>query len=323
MKELTEQEIQDIRDNPNIVNWYNVSKHKKLSEGFIKEFQDKIYWEWIFQDQKLSEEFIREFKDKVYWRDISICQELSEGFIKEFQDEVDWWYISEYQKLSEVFIKEFQHKVNWEMVSFCQKLSEGFIREFQDKVDWWLVSFYQKLSEGFIREFQDKVNWGYISVFQKLSEEFIKEFQDKVDWKSISIYQKLSKEFMKEFNIEEPKDSFMYKDKEWKRDYILKNTNYEIIDDKVIAYKSCRSNGYSKFNFQYHYEVGKEYEAHADFNCNNKDSFGLSAWTKEKALEYCSEKLFKVSIDLEDLACIVYEGKKIRATKIKILEEIK
>jgi intein-encoded DNA endonuclease-like protein len=300
MKELTEEDIQDIRNNPDKVNWENISQCQKLSEVFIREFKDKVCWIYISGFQKLSEEFIREFKDKV-----------------------DWIYISGFQKLSEEFIREFKDKVDWIYISYKQKLSEDFIIEFQDKVRWNYISIHQKLSEDFIREFQDKVDWYYISKYQKLSEKFVIEFQDKIDWNYISQYQKLSKAFMKEFNIEEPQDSFMYKDKEWKRDYILKNTNYEVIDDKVIAYKSCRYDGYSKFNFQYHYEVGKEYEAHADFNCKNENSFGLSAWTKEKALEYCSEKIFKVSIDLDDLACIVYNGKKIRAAKIKILEEIK
>jgi hypothetical protein len=196
------------------------------------------------------------------------------------------------------------------------------IRKNPEEVDWVWISQYQKLSEEFIREFSKKVYWGYISEYQKLSEEFIREFSDKVDWYNISEYQKLSKGFIREYKLVLPENSFMYKDKEWKREYILNNTNYEIIGDKVIAYKSCRSDGYSKFNFQYQYEEGKEYESHADYNQENKNSFGLSAWDKEGAKGYCSEKLFKVEIDLEDLACIVHEGKKIRATKIKILEEI-
>ncbi|MFW9879120.1 MAG: hypothetical protein ACFFG0_39075, partial [Candidatus Thorarchaeota archaeon] len=87
--------------------------------------------------------------------------------------------------------------------------------------------------------------------------------------------------------------------------------------------KSCRSDGYSCFNFQYKYEEGKEYESHADYNANNDNSFGLSAWTKEKALDYHNKgKLFKVDIDIDDVACIVQEGNKIRAKKLKILEEI-
>ena len=141
------------------VNWYNISLCQKLSEDFIREFQDKINWDLISEFQKLSEEFIREFQVKF-----------------------DWFYISEYQKLSEEFIREFQDKVDWYNISECQKLSEEFIREFQDKVYWDNISKCQKLSEDFIREFQDKVYWSNILLFQNLSEDFIYEFKDKITW---------------------------------------------------------------------------------------------------------------------------------------------
>ena len=141
----------------------------------------KGQWEDISECQKLSELFIREYQDKVDWYWISEYQKLSELFIREFQDKVNWSCISEYQKLSELFIREFQDKVDWCWISMCQKLSESFIREFQDKVNWAGISSHQKLSEPFIREFQDKVYWWYISKHQKLSNEFIEEFKDRLD----------------------------------------------------------------------------------------------------------------------------------------------
>ena len=47
--------------------------------------------------QKLSEEFIKEFQNKVDWSNISMYQKLSEEFIKEFKLEIDrdnWFYKS-------------------------------------------------------------------------------------------------------------------------------------------------------------------------------------------------------------------------------------
>ena len=49
----------------NNVNWYDISYFYKLSENFIREFQDKVHWVHISYKQELSENFIREFKDKV------------------------------------------------------------------------------------------------------------------------------------------------------------------------------------------------------------------------------------------------------------------
>ena len=148
------------------VNWHRISSCQKLSEKFIREFQDKIIWDLISEFQKLSEEFIREFQVKFDWFYISKYQKFSENFIREFQDKVYWFYISKYQKLSEKFIREFKDKIDWVCISVFQKLSENFIREFQDKVDWDFVSSYQKLSDNFIENFKltiDEDNWLYKS----------------------------------------------------------------------------------------------------------------------------------------------------------------
>ena len=311
-----------------------------LNEQYIMHNYKKIDINKLLTYQSFSEDFIRscneEFlRDKshpikktkilnsISWYYISEYQKLSEDFIREFSNKVDWEQISKYQKLSETFIREFSNEVNWYNISKYQILSEEFIREFSDKVCWVYISWFQKLSEEFIVEHSDKLYWEFISIYQKLSEKFIRENSNKVNWKHVSKHQKLNEEFIREYNLTIPNYCWLYKDKEFKREYIKNNTSYEIVGDKVIAYKTCRSDGYSVFNFQYHYETGKEYEAHADYNTDEPSSFGLSAWTKEKALEYYSKgKLFKVEIDLEDIAAIVHEGKKIRASKIKILEEI-
>ena len=71
--------------------WREISECQKLSEDFIREFQDKVSWYWISECQKLSEDFILEFQDKVHWcRDwILKYQKLSNEFIEEFKDRLD------------------------------------------------------------------------------------------------------------------------------------------------------------------------------------------------------------------------------------------
>jgi len=238
---------------------------------------------------------------------------------------IDWENVSKNQKLSEEFIRENAYKVDWEYISATQKLSEEFIKEFQYKVYWDCISEYQELSMDFIREFQNKVDWYYISRYQKLSfEEFIREFKDKVNWNCISKYQKLSKDFMKEFNLKKPKNNWLYTSKKKKLEYIKNHTNYEVIDNEyIVAYKSCKRGGYSKYNFQYRYEVGETYESHCDCNIKDNNSFGLSAWTREGALKYCNEKLFRVKINIDDIGAIVHKNNKIRCFRLTILEEVK
>ena len=40
------------------LNWSSISYKYKLSENFIKEYQDKVDWYYISAHQKLSENFI-------------------------------------------------------------------------------------------------------------------------------------------------------------------------------------------------------------------------------------------------------------------------
>ena len=280
-------------------------KIKKVQLDFSEATALEMCWNVISQKQILSEDFIREFQDSVIWEKISRYQKLSEDFIWEFQNEVDWFYISRCQKLSEEFIRRFKYHVYWHDISMCQKLSENFIEEFQNMVVWYSISKYQKLSENFIRKLFDKVDVKNVCKHQILTTEFIEELSRNLDpppylgnlWRDMPL--------------------------KWKEKYIRGNTDYPIEDGMIIAYKSTRLDGYSCFNFQYKYEVGKEYEGTADHNSETTNSFGLSAWTRWDALNYYSNgKLFKVGIKLEDLACVVRYGSKLRARKIKILEEI-
>jgi len=207
-----------------------------------------------------------------------------------------------YQKLSEEFIEKFQDKVNWNLISACQKLSEKFIKKFQDNVDWVRISKYQKLSEEFIEKFQDKVNWALISKYQKLSESFIKKY-----------------------NLKVPENNMFYFTRQQKLDLLNSGEGnpYEMDGEHLIAYKATRHDGFSVFNFQYQYEVRKTYESHADGNMNNENSFGLSAWTKEKAVNYHnSGELYKIKVHLDDVVAIVHEKKKLRCSKIEVIEKI-
>jgi len=252
----------------------------------------------------------------------SYLKPLSEEFIERNKDLVNWYYISEFQTLSEEFIERNKDLVNWYYISVYQKLSEEFIERNKDLMGWVWISQYQKLSEEFIERNKDLVDWVWISQYQKLSEEFIERNKDLVDWECISQYQKLSEEFRTKHNLSLPKNNWLYTDKETKRKAIKDCGLYEMDNDWVIAYKGIRSNGYSKFNFQYKYEPGNTYYCHADHNLNNENSFGLSAWTEEKAREYCNEKIVKVRIHLDHVAALVHDCHKIRCEQFEIIEEL-
>ena len=284
----------------NYDDWVSLSMHKGLTEDFIREFADEVDYETISTYQLLSEDFIREFADRVDWDTISVYQHLSEDFIREFKDKVDWFYISEYQHLSEDFIREFKDRVHWGCISNYQNLSESFIREFADKVNWYWISHYQRLSEDFIREFKDKVCWYWISDCQRLSEDFIREFKDKLYTDFVT-------------------DSWHYKSTEEKKKAVMETGLYECHEDYFIAYKGIRRDRYSAYNFHYQYLKGHTYETWCDCS-TEENSFGFSAWTEEKAREYCNKLIVRVKIRYEDVGRVVHNGGKIRCFKLEVLD---
>ena len=98
---------------------------------------------------------------------------------------------------------------------------------------------------------------------------------------------------------------------------------YEMDGEHLIAYKATRHDGFSVFNFQYQYEVGKTYESHADGNLGEENSFGLSAWTKEEAINYHNNgELYKIKVHLDDVVAIVHKKKKLRCSRIEVIEKI-
>jgi hypothetical protein len=102
---------------------------------------------WIFiSGNKLSEEFIREFQDKVDWVRISKSQKLSESFICEFKDKVDWMYISGYQTLSDDFLNKYKKNIDWEFYFYQNAANYLILKRFISKTTYrHIVQFNTEL----------------------------------------------------------------------------------------------------------------------------------------------------------------------------------
>ena len=64
-----------------LINWYNISDYHYLSEGFMREFKDKLNWDTISQEQSLSEPFVEEMSDYVNWYYIIRDEVVGENFV--------------------------------------------------------------------------------------------------------------------------------------------------------------------------------------------------------------------------------------------------
>jgi hypothetical protein len=158
---LTNEQLKKIFDNPDDVNWESILNNSEVPEEILRSFSDKIdtpneyrdsfCWRCLISEkQKLSESFIRDFQDKLDLLKIASHQDLSEDFIREFKDKFNWKIICCHQKLSENFIREHQDYVNWNQISYHQDLSEDFILEFKDKLNMQSILNKQKVSVEFL-----------------------------------------------------------------------------------------------------------------------------------------------------------------------------
>jgi hypothetical protein len=280
-----------MKQEPNKLDWSDISAYQTLSEPFIREFQDRLNWRSITLHQTLSESFIREFQDRLDWYEISAYQTLSEPFMREFQNRLNWPYISRRQTLSEPFMREFQNRLNWYEISRGQTLSEPFIREFQDRLNWRSITLHQTLSEPFIREFQDRLDWSDISAYQTLSEPFMREFKDKLN---IKVYNEVHKEPSKEKKIATM------------REY-AKTFNLKFDGTFLYAYRNHNKRGGGQIKLNSNYKKGNYYrDWHCDMRREVENSFGFGLWPKGNTPVKVSVKDFGVVVDRKDGKCRVW-----------------
>jgi len=111
-------------------------KSVQFSEEFIREHHLQLVkyvpkiWERI-SNQNLSDDFLIEFQDKIYWTNVlrrQVSEKVIEACCDKF-DQHDWSVLTRYQNLSKGFIERFSDKVNWVYVCAYQNISASFISE--------------------------------------------------------------------------------------------------------------------------------------------------------------------------------------------------
>lgn len=182
---ITEDKLRNNALNGKYVNWNYISKYMILSEDFIREFKDKVYWYNICENQTLSEDFIKEFSNYVNWAKISYYQLLSEDFIEQFSDKVDWFNISYSQKLSEKFINKFSNKIYWHKLNY-DNLSENFIINNIDKINIIDVFFYKIIPNNILHAYLNfiKNDSKKIKYFDKCYPSCFLNRKVKIKWKT-------------------------------------------------------------------------------------------------------------------------------------------
>ena len=118
MNEKVKKELEDICRE--LIPKFKVSPNSLINDNSI------AIWTVIPNDFELSEGFMREFQDKLNWITVSRCRKLSDEFIIEFQNKIEFNYYCEYnQYISENIVRKLFHKMEIEYLLLNKKLSNN------------------------------------------------------------------------------------------------------------------------------------------------------------------------------------------------------
>ena len=185
--------------------------------------KSKEDWKGVCTRERLSESFIREHANDVYWPCVSIYQAkwISIDFAIK-SGEIIWYPFLQSRKQAGLMISEKelencsaagvfrenstpflihcaipvsflrQHKeevTDWDSAFLYQCFSEDEIEEFVDKMTskcWDTVCWRQSLSEDFMNRHYKNLNWEYVSQFQVFSASFLSRFKCRLDLEVLS-----------------------------------------------------------------------------------------------------------------------------------------
>ena len=315
------------------LDWRWISANQTLSEPFMERHAERLDWEGIFYNQRLSEPFMDRHAKRLDWEHISYNQTLSEPFMEKHAERLNWWWVSANQTLSEPFMDRHAERLDWRGISRYQVLSEPFMDRHAERLDWRGISRYQRLSEPLMDRHAKRLDWFYISRYQVLSEPLMDRHAERLDWFYISRHHRLSDAIIEKHADKLPENlrenNWLYADRQEKIRHIRERApEFSIQEDEhgpfILAWKATHSGGRSDFDPALHYAVGETHEARCDCRMDEKNSFGLSAWTEEGAREFIpGGELYRVKIYIDDIGAMVHDGKKIRCRRQTFVERVK
>jgi|BioPla2DNA2_1021312.scaffolds.fasta_scaffold02099_16 hypothetical protein len=139
MRELSNKQLQLIKEDPSIINWNKLCKEYIIPYRIIKKNLNRISLRVLFKYQQLPETFIEQY---LFRKDLIpiICanQELSVRFMFKYRNILDWNELIFSQRIPEGLLRraEVIDKINIDDAIIAQSVSEKFINDFKDRIDW-------------------------------------------------------------------------------------------------------------------------------------------------------------------------------------------
>ena len=104
--------------------WYDISDNGILSEDFMREFKEEIYWGNVYSEQALSDDFIIEIQDKMIWGAYFMLAKPSFTIAKKFITKTNLLHHDTYNlsHFNEQQINELQRIINLKCVFQTNKI---------------------------------------------------------------------------------------------------------------------------------------------------------------------------------------------------------
>lgn len=213
LEDLTDEKYGYDISNLSNYDWMSISDLDNLSEKFIEDNIDNLYFNVLNRSDSMTENLIEKYQDKFLeldWITLVQTRDLSKEFIVRNYERFVPETLLEHQTVPASIIYKLLLKEPFlsENVVSSQTLTTKIIKAMvkTDTIDWYEVSKVGKLTNKAIIENEESIRWDILLRYQDVSEKVMKSCERYIHWNLVSKYQAISKEFIvensKNINIE-------------------------------------------------------------------------------------------------------------------------
>lgn len=170
----------------------DMCRNQKLTEDFMRTYAKWLDWKAISVDQELTEEFMDEMHDYIYFEAICVWfkhPHFSDWFMDKYKDYLDWESLARYcTSLTKDFIYSHMDyirindllKNEWVMKNLktIELISDYLKFHYTALFDWNYPAF-NDITKEFVREYKDNItNWRHVISHFADDMDFHNEFHD-------------------------------------------------------------------------------------------------------------------------------------------------
>jgi hypothetical protein len=188
--------------------WKHICKECPFTLEFIKQYVEKMNWEFALKYQSLDEDCLGWLLEHHYfsteeWSNCIMHQKLSEEMISVYiarvYPDVDWNGLAYFQVLTDAVIDKYIDEWDWETITLEQNMSLAFIDKYRDRLIWKVLPLNSHIQflmdDAFVEKYREETFWENIGLMTNVSIDCLLKNRDKITengWYSIFVYSDIS-----------------------------------------------------------------------------------------------------------------------------------